>query len=92
MPQILECRKMRHIFAVSKCDTNMQGAKSMQKYNETLLCERGVTILVADIYGVAADQVRKVLPCFSKQVLIPVTTPCDDETFKNPAKNLDILV
>lgn len=66
----------------------MQGAKSMQKYNETLLCRRSVTILVTDRYDVAADQVRKVLPCFSKQVLIPVTTPCEDEILKTLLKPL----
>ena len=43
---------MRHIFAVSKSDTNMQGAKSMQKYDETALRGWCVTILVADIHVV----------------------------------------
>jgi len=59
MPQILECPKMRHIFAVSKSDTNMQGAKSMQKYNETVLHRRCVTTLVADIHAVTADPVKR---------------------------------
>jgi hypothetical protein len=54
MPQLLECRKMRHIFAVSNSDTNMQEAKSMQKYDETALRGRCVTTLVADIHVVRA--------------------------------------
>ncbi|THU36897.1 hypothetical protein FAM09_18210 [Niastella caeni] len=52
---------MRHIFAVSKSDTNMQGAKSMQKNKETVLRRRDVAALVADIHGVTADHVRKVI-------------------------------
>ena len=47
---------MRHIFAVSKCDTNMQGAKSMQKNNETVLWKRDATGLVAKIHGVTTDK------------------------------------
>jgi hypothetical protein len=43
---------MRHIFAVSNSDTNMQEAKSMQKYDETALNGRCVTTLVADIHVV----------------------------------------
>jgi hypothetical protein len=70
---------MRHIFAVSKSDTNMQGAKSMQKYNETSLCRRYVTTLVANIYGVAADQIRTEKPYFPTPVLVPITTPCAGE-------------
>jgi hypothetical protein len=50
---------MRHIFAVSKSDTNMQGAKSMQKYNETALHRWCVTTLVADIHVVTADHYKK---------------------------------
>jgi hypothetical protein len=52
---------MRHIFAVSKSDTNMHGAKSRQKNDETMLRRRDVAALVADIHGVTADHVRKVV-------------------------------
>jgi hypothetical protein len=50
---------MRHIFAVSKSDTNMQGAKSMQKYDETALYGWYVTTLVADIHVVMVERVQK---------------------------------
>jgi hypothetical protein len=53
---------MRHIFAVSKSDTNMQGAKSMQKYDETALNGRCVTTLVADIHVVTVKRVQKRMP------------------------------
>jgi hypothetical protein len=52
---------MRHIFAVSKSDTNMHGAKSRQKIDETVLRRRDVAALVAEIHGVTADHVRKVV-------------------------------
>ncbi len=39
----------------------MQGAKSMQKNNETVLRRRDVAALVAEIHGVTADHVRKVI-------------------------------
>jgi hypothetical protein len=39
----------------------MQGAKNMQKNNETVLRRRDVAGLVAEIHGVTADHVRKVI-------------------------------
>ncbi|HEX6429228.1 MAG TPA: hypothetical protein VF008_16135 [Niastella sp.] len=75
---------MRHIFAVSNSDTNMQGAKSMQKYDETALRGWCVTILEADIYVVMTDRVRKEMPYRFMQALFPKSTPCADETFKDP--------
>ena len=62
----------------------MQGAKSMQKYNETLLCERYVPTFVANIYGVAADQIRREMPYLPTPVLVSITTPCGDETCTTP--------
>jgi hypothetical protein len=52
---------MRHIFAVSKSDTNMHGAKSRQKNDEMMLRRRDVAALVAEIHSVTADHVRKVV-------------------------------
>jgi hypothetical protein len=52
---------MRHIFAVSKSDTNMHEAKSRKKTEETMLRRRDVAALVAEIHGVTADHVRKVV-------------------------------
>lgn len=43
---------MRHIFAVSKRDTHMQLAKSMQKNNESVLFRRYAAALVAEIHAV----------------------------------------
>ena len=62
----------------------MQGAKSMQKYDETALRGWCVTTLVADIHVVMADQGRKVMPNHFMQALFPNSTPCADETFKDP--------
>lgn len=39
----------------------MHGAKSRQKNDETMLRRRDVAALVADIHGVTADHVRKVV-------------------------------
>jgi hypothetical protein len=64
---------MRHIFAVSKSDTNMQGAKSMQKNNETVLRRRDVAARVAEIHGVTADHVRKVIRGDRENVKIMAT-------------------
>jgi hypothetical protein len=75
---------MRHIFAVSKSDTNMQGAKSMQKYNETTLRRWCVTTLVADIHVVVADRVRKEMLYRFMQSLFPKCTPCADGTLIDP--------
>jgi hypothetical protein len=40
---------------------NMRGAKSRQKNKETVLRRRDVPALVAEIHGVTADHVRKVI-------------------------------
>jgi hypothetical protein len=50
---------MRHIFAVSNSDTDMQEDKSIQKYDETALRGRCVTTLVADIHVVMVNRVQK---------------------------------
>jgi hypothetical protein len=52
---------MRRIFAVSKNDTNMHEAKNRQKIEESMLRRRDVAALVAEIHGVTADHVRKVV-------------------------------
>ena len=66
----------------------MQGAKSMQKYNETSLCRRYVPTFVANIYEVAADQIRTEKPYFPMPVLVPITTPCDEEPVQSLLKPL----
>jgi hypothetical protein len=62
---------MRHIFAVSNSDTNMQEAKSMQKYDETALRGRCVTTLVADIHVVMDKTDSKGMPYRFIQALSP---------------------
>jgi hypothetical protein len=52
---------MRRIFAVSKNDTSMHEAKNRQKIEESMLRRRDVAALVAEIHGVTADHVRKVV-------------------------------
>lgn len=61
----------------------MQGAKSMQKYNETALHGLDVTIQMADFHRVTTDRVKKVLPYLFMLPLTP-TTPRADETGINP--------
>jgi hypothetical protein len=62
----------------------MQGAKSMQKYDETALQGWCVSTLVADIHVIAADRVRKEMPYRFMQAVFPKSPPCTDETLKDP--------
>jgi hypothetical protein len=61
LPQILELSKIEAYICCIEMRYKMHGAKSMQKNKETLKRRRDVATLVAEIHGVTADHVRKVI-------------------------------